>query len=247
MPPSPVDSSLRGWNEKQATSPCGRPIRSHSPSPADLAADRARRVLDHRQAAAPRAIVEDRAPGRTASRAGARTRMRLGASRDAPPRHASGSMLKRVRLDVHEHRHGAAVADRVGGGDERVADRDHFVAGPTPSASSARCSAVVQLDTAQACGAPTHGRRTRARTPRPPAPASPSRTGWRDARPRPRARRARAGAHWQSSAHAARHPDALRPPPGHQAAQALRRTTTDAVKPSRRAPSRSRPAGAAPR
>ena len=27
--------------------------------------------------------------------------------------------------------------------------------GPTPSASSARCSAVVQFDTAQACGAPT--------------------------------------------------------------------------------------------
>src|SRR5678816_4847117 len=27
--------------------------------------------------------------------------------------------------------------------------------GPTPTASSARCSAVVQLDTAQACGAPT--------------------------------------------------------------------------------------------
>ena len=28
--------------------------------------------------------------------------------------------------------------------------------GCTPAASSARCSAVVQLDTAQACGAPTN-------------------------------------------------------------------------------------------
>ncbi len=28
--------------------------------------------------------------------------------------------------------------------------------GPTPTASSARCSAVVQFDTAQACGAPTN-------------------------------------------------------------------------------------------
>ena len=31
MPPSPVLITLRGWNEKQATSPCGRPIFSHSP------------------------------------------------------------------------------------------------------------------------------------------------------------------------------------------------------------------------
>ena len=32
MPPSPVVITLRGWNEKQAMSPCGRPIRSQSPS-----------------------------------------------------------------------------------------------------------------------------------------------------------------------------------------------------------------------
>ena len=31
IPPSPVESSLRGWNEKQAISPCGRPIFSHCP------------------------------------------------------------------------------------------------------------------------------------------------------------------------------------------------------------------------
>ena len=33
-----------------------------------------------------------------------------------------------VRLDVHEDRRGAAVADAVGGGDEGVADRDDLVA-----------------------------------------------------------------------------------------------------------------------
>ena len=69
---------------------------------------------------------------------------------------SAGSMLKRRRLDVDEHRRRAAVADGVGGGDERVADGDDFVARRRRRrASSARCSAVVQFDTAQACGAPT--------------------------------------------------------------------------------------------
>jgi hypothetical protein len=36
-----------------------------------------------------------------------------------------------------------------------VADGDDLVAGDDPAARSARCSAVVQLLTAQACGAPT--------------------------------------------------------------------------------------------
>ena len=40
MPPSPVVSIFRGWNEKQATVPCGLPIRSHWLVDADLAADR---------------------------------------------------------------------------------------------------------------------------------------------------------------------------------------------------------------
>ena len=31
MPPSPVVHSLRGWNEKQAATPWGRPMRCHSP------------------------------------------------------------------------------------------------------------------------------------------------------------------------------------------------------------------------
>ena len=66
-----------------------------------------------------------------------------------------GIDVEAVGLDVDEDRHRAAVADRVGRGDERVADGDDLVAGPTPTASSARCSAVVQFETAQACGAPT--------------------------------------------------------------------------------------------
>ena len=74
MPPSPVVITLRGWNEKQATSPCGRPILSHSPFQTDLAADRAGRVLDHRQAVRAR-DRQDRARDRTACRSGARTRI----------------------------------------------------------------------------------------------------------------------------------------------------------------------------
>ena len=35
--------------------------------------------------------------------------------------------------------------------------------GPTPTASSARCSAVVQLETAQACGAPTAAANSRSK------------------------------------------------------------------------------------
>ncbi len=31
IPPSPVVMTLRGWNEKQAMSPCGLPIFSHCP------------------------------------------------------------------------------------------------------------------------------------------------------------------------------------------------------------------------
>ena len=46
MPPSPVLMTLRGWNEKQAMSPCGLPIFSHCAVPEDLAADGAGRVLD---------------------------------------------------------------------------------------------------------------------------------------------------------------------------------------------------------
>ena len=43
---------------------------------------------------------------------------------------SAGSMLNVRRLDVDEHRRGAAVADGVGGGDEGVADGDDLVARP---------------------------------------------------------------------------------------------------------------------
>src|SRR5688572_24679306 len=56
--------------------------------------------------------------------------------------------------------------------------------GRTPAASSAKCSAVVQLETAHACGAPPP-RRTPARKPPPRDLASPSQTRWRAAPPRP--------------------------------------------------------------
>ena len=73
MPPSPVLITLRGWNEKQATSPCGLPIFSHWPSQQDLAADGAGRVLDHAAGRARCAIAHDAPPGRRACPSGART------------------------------------------------------------------------------------------------------------------------------------------------------------------------------
>ena len=60
MPPSPVVITLRGWNEKQAMSPCGRPIFCHCPLPEDLAADGAGGVLDHAAGRGVRAISQDR-------------------------------------------------------------------------------------------------------------------------------------------------------------------------------------------
>ena len=127
MPPSPVESSLRGWNEKQATSPCGRPMRCHAPCQLDLAADRAGRVLDHRDVhgAAPAATSRARSHGMPSwcTSSSALVRGESAASTSA------GVDVERLELDVHEHRHGAAVANRIGGRDEGVADGDHLVAG----------------------------------------------------------------------------------------------------------------------
>ena len=60
MPPSPTVRTFRGWKEKQTMSPCGRPILRPGPVQADLGADGAGGVLDHRQAVGAR----DRQDGR---------------------------------------------------------------------------------------------------------------------------------------------------------------------------------------
>ena len=81
MPPSPVLITLRGWNEKQAMSPCGLPIRSQRAVPQDLAADCAGRILDDRQAVA---LGDRHHRGEVArhARPGARTRIAVVARRD---------------------------------------------------------------------------------------------------------------------------------------------------------------------
>ncbi len=127
MPPSPVVITLRGWNEKQAMIA----VRPADPLPlavrADLGADGAGGILDHGQAVGSR-DRQDRARSHGmpiwCTHRIARVR-----GVTARPR-AAGSMLKVAGIDVDEHRHGAAVADGVGGGDEGVADGDHLVAGP---------------------------------------------------------------------------------------------------------------------
>ena len=110
MPPSPVVITLRGWNEKQAMSPCGRPIRSHSPSQQDLAADRAGRVLDHRQAVPVGDSSESRR-GRTGMPDLVDGQDRLGPRRDGRLDQRRVDVVRR-RVDVDEHRRRAAVADR---------------------------------------------------------------------------------------------------------------------------------------
>ena len=118
--------------------PCGGGTRSRrrsraagrsAPRPAHerLAADRAGRVLDHRQAVSPGDVEDGRQVARQADLVHGQDRP--GPRRDRPL-DQGGVDVVGPRVDVHEHRAGAAVADGVGGGDERVADRDHLVAGP---------------------------------------------------------------------------------------------------------------------
>ena len=152
MPPSPVVSTLRGWKEKQAMS---------AVRPADLLPLPVPRIsLPMAQAAS--SITGSacrRAIGRMARQVAGHAE--LVHAEDGAGARGDGRFdqlridVEGQRVDVHEHRRRAAIADAVGRGDEGMADRDHLVAGPTPTASSARCRAVVQLETAQAWGAPT--------------------------------------------------------------------------------------------
>ena len=139
MPPSPVVITLRGWKEKQASAqradgrPCSR-------------ADRAGGVLDDRHAGGSRA----------------RGRVHVGGHADLVHQHdrprrvrwRDRAFRRRSRLQVPGSTSaktgvGAALPDRVGGGDERERRHDDLVAGADArAASSARCSAVVQVDTA---------------------------------------------------------------------------------------------------
>ena len=153
MPPSPVVSTLRGWNEKQTMSPCGRPIRSTPPSQQDLAADGAGGVLDHRQAVRV-GDREDRRADRRACPSGGRRGSPWSAAVIAA-RDQRGVDVAGRRARCRRRPARAAVADGVRRGDEGVADGDHLVAGADAEASSARCRAAVQFDTAQAWSAPT--------------------------------------------------------------------------------------------
>ena len=96
--------------------------------------------------------------------------------------------------------------------------------GPTPTPCSARCRAVVQFDTAQACAGARRRRRTLARRPATSGPASPSPTG----SPRRRGVRLLLAQHraWRSGSRMRRRsrstsPPAPVPPPLDQAAQPL--------------------------
>ena len=217
MPPSPVDKQLARV-ERETGDVAVRPADPLPLAlPAHLAADGAGRVLDHRHAARARQRHERGQVARHAQLMHDEDAPWCGPSIAASTR--AGSMLKRVRLDVHEHGHRAAVAHGVGGGDERVADRDHLVAGADAKRPrSARCSAVVQLDTAQACGAPTAAANSRSNAAtsgplRHPArqDGAPRRLGVALVEPGPRDR--------DRSALGGSRRTRSRPPPGHEARQ----------------------------
>ena len=92
---------------------------------ADLAADGAGGILDDRQAVPG---GDGRDPGQVAGHAHlVHAEDGLGALGDGGLQ-ARRVQVEGVRLDVHEDRGGAAVADAVGGGDEGVADGDDLVA-----------------------------------------------------------------------------------------------------------------------
>ena len=126
MPPSPVVTSFRGWKEKQATSPCGLPIRSQ-PAPTRISLPMAQAASSITGRPWRRAIADD---GRQVA-----GHPHLMDAKDRPGPVGDGGLDPRridvegLGLDVHEDRDRAAVADAVGRGDEGVADGDDFVPG----------------------------------------------------------------------------------------------------------------------
>ena len=106
----------------RTTHPLPQPVRA-----ANLAAGGAGRILDHAEAM----------PRGQACDGGQVTRHpQLVHAEDGPRGGRDGGFhlpwvdVERVRVNIDEHRRGAAVPDGVGGGDVRVADGDDLVAGP---------------------------------------------------------------------------------------------------------------------
>ena len=165
MPPSPVVMTLRGCSEKHASGP-SEPIGRA----AVRRADRAGRVLDERRAGGDR-----RARGMASMSAGSPSWctgmiafVRLG---DRALRRR-GVEVVGARVDVGEHRRGAALPHRVGGGDERQRRHDHLVAG----ADARDVERELQRGGAVASSRPPRRRRrARRRPPRTRARAGPAR------------------------------------------------------------------------
>ena len=108
-------------------SPTGLPIFCQSPSEADLRADGAGGVLDHRQAVG---AGDRHQRGEVAGHADlVDGEDRLGPRGDRGRDGGDVDVVAAV-LDVDEDRHAAALADGVRRGDEGVADRHHLVARP---------------------------------------------------------------------------------------------------------------------
>ena len=131
---------------KAGESPCGRPMRSQSGRPQDLATSGASGILDDRQTIARHDRIRPDPRHAHLVHAEDRSRRRRDDRLDLP-----GSMLN-VAGSISTNTGVAPQCRTVLAVAIRVADRDDSSPGPTPLTSSARCSAVVQFETAQGVG-----------------------------------------------------------------------------------------------
>ena len=126
IPPSPVVSTLRGWKEKQTTSPIGRPIFCQAPS-ISISEPMPQAASSTTGTPSPLAISQDR--GDVAGKA----HLVNAENGRGAPRHRRGDVTRidivAVGLDIDENGRGAALADGIGAGYETVADGDHLAAG----------------------------------------------------------------------------------------------------------------------
>ncbi len=152
MPPSPVVMILRGWKEKHAASPCGRPMRCHfSATWISLPMAQAASSMTGRPCRPAISRMAGRSQGKPSWRTHRMARafgVSAASSRVASMPYVAGSMsTKTGRAPTATT--AFAVAMKL------WLTVTTSSPNPTPSARRHSSRAAVQLDTATACGAPT--------------------------------------------------------------------------------------------
>ncbi len=160
MPPSPVLTTLRGWKEKQATSPCTRPIFCHWPSTwSSLPMAHAASSMTGRPCLRPIAAIASMSHGMPIWWTHRMARVFAVIA----PSMSAGSMLK-VRGSTSMNT-GVAPQYRTLLAVAMYEWLTVTTSSPsfTPATLNARWRAVVQLETAQACGASTYSANSRSK------------------------------------------------------------------------------------